>query len=155
VVKTVTAARPSFAEIGGDTLYVYQRRERMLKQFLPHERTPSANLPLVARHKLAVLVLTALIGVGFGGCYRGFDVEDKQPPPGYPGGACLLDGCYQPATCLADEDVCIDPNEPCKGIYCSGNGTCGIDMATDRPFCSCDPGFTDEPYAYFCIPMGL
>lgn len=108
------------------------------------------------RGLLAALGLTALIGVGFGGCYRGFDVEDKEPPPGHAGGSCVLDGdCYAPYACIADEDVCYDPTDPCKGIYCSGHGTCGFDMNTGYPFCSCDAGYTNEVYAYFCTPLGL
>ncbi|HLT37365.1 MAG TPA: hypothetical protein VK034_13825 [Enhygromyxa sp.] len=102
------------------------------------------------------IALGALIGAGFAGCYRGFDVEDKQPPPGYPGGACVLGtDCYQPNLCIAEHEVCYDPTDPCKGIYCSGHGTCGFDMNTSLPFCSCDPGFNNETYAYFCTPDGL
>jgi hypothetical protein len=89
------------------------------------------------------------------GCYQGFDVEDKEPPPGHPGGTCLNENCYDPGACYVEENVCIDPADPCKGIYCAGHGTCGIDIDTNHPFCSCDAGYTNEPYAYFCIPVGL
>jgi hypothetical protein len=108
----------------------------------------------VARRTLAALVLAALTGAGFGGCFHGFDVEDKEPPPGHPGGACVTGGCYVPSVCITDEDVCYDPMDPCKGIYCGGHGTCGLDMATQLPFCSCDLNYTNEPYAYYCIPAG-
>jgi hypothetical protein len=109
----------------------------------------------VSRRTLVALALGALTSAGFGGCYRGFDVEDKQPPPGHPGGACVLDDCYDPAACMTDHDVCYDPLDPCKGIYCAGHGACGLDMSTNRPFCSCDVGYTNEVYAYFCTPIGL
>jgi hypothetical protein len=110
--------------------------------------------PTVARRTLVALALAALTGAGFGGCYRGFDVEDKQPRPGHPGGACVLDDCYEPSVCIIDQQVCYDPTDPCKGIYCGGNGTCGLDMATSLPFCSCDLGYGNEAYAYFCTPTG-
>jgi hypothetical protein len=115
----------------------------------------------VALDKLAVLAFAALTALPIlsitasVGCYRGFDVEDKQPPPGHPGGQCLLGGCFLPTACMEDEQVCYDPNEPCKGIYCSGNGTCAIDMSTNLPVCTCDLGFTNQTYAYFCMPIGL
>ena len=89
------------------------------------------------------------------GCYRGFDVEDKQPPPGHAGGTCLQGGCYNGVQCYAEENICLDPADPCKGIYCGGNGSCGIDIDTNYPFCACDPGYTNEPYAYFCIAAGM
>jgi hypothetical protein len=63
--------------------------------------------------------------------------------------------CYLPAVCIDEHEVCHDPFDPCKGIYCSGNGTCGVDMATSLPFCVCDPGYTNQAYAYFCTPIGL
>lgn len=108
------------------------------------------------RHALLALA-AALVGLGVGvsGCYRGFDVDDKQPPPGYAGGQCLPAGCYEPAACLDGENICLDTLDPCKGVYCGGYGTCGIDLDTNIPFCACDPGYTNEPYAYFCVPMGL
>lgn len=109
----------------------------------------------MAPRVLVALALAALIGVAFGGCYRGFDVEDKQPPPGHAGGACVVEGCYLPYACIEEHQVCYDPSDPCKGIYCGGYGTCGFDMSTGLPFCSCDPGFTNEVYAYFCTPIGL
>jgi hypothetical protein len=109
----------------------------------------------MARRTLAALALVALIGAGFGGCYRGFDVEDKQPLPGHAGGSCVLEDCYEPYSCIDEHQVCYDPADPCKGIYCAGYGTCGFDMGTNLPFCSCDPGYTNEVYAYFCTPIGL
>ena len=108
---------------------------------------------MVRRKPLALLAVAALTVMVAPGCYRGFDVEDKQPPPGHPGGECLAGECYLPTACIVDEQVCYDPSEPCKGIYCGGNGTCGIDMETNLPFCSCDPGFSNEPYAYFCLRL--
>lgn len=105
-----------------------------------------------ARSGLAAIVFA--LGLVFG-CYHGFDVEDKQPPPGHPGGTCLNQGCYNAGVCHVQEDVCLDPVDPCKGIYCAGYGACGIDLDTNYPFCSCDPGYTNDPYAYFCIPVGL
>ncbi|PRP93636.1 hypothetical protein [Enhygromyxa salina] len=99
-------------------------------------------------HTALLAVLLASVG-----CYRGFDVEDKQPPPGYPGGSCLVgSGCNQGAQCLAEAQVCIDPLDPCKGIYCGGNGSCSFDLDTNAPFCACDPGFTNESFAFFCTP---
>ncbi len=100
------------------------------------------------------LVLAALLGAGYG-CYRGFDIEDKQPPPGHAGGSCVLDDCYEPYACIVDDQVCYDPLDPCKGIYCAGYGTCVLDMDTNQPACVCEPGFTNEVYAYFCTPIGL
>jgi hypothetical protein len=98
--------------------------------------------------------LVALMLAG-AGCYHGFDVEDKQPPPGYPGGACLTGSCYGGGQCLTEDQVCIDPLDPCKGIYCGGYGTCALDLSTNAPFCACDPGYANESFAYFCTPVGL
>lgn len=96
----------------------------------------------------------ALLGVLLtgAGCYHGFDVEDKEPSPGYPGGTCVVGSCYEGAACEAEQQVCIDPVNPCKGFYCGGNGTCAVDLDTSMPFCTCDPGFTNESFAYFCTP---
>ena len=33
------------------------------------------------------------------------------------------------------EGVCIDPLDPCKGIYCAGYGTCAIDFDTNINRC--------------------
>ncbi|PRP97561.1 hypothetical protein ENSA5_32540 [Enhygromyxa salina] len=100
------------------------------------------------------LLLTALVGfvpgLVLGGCYSGFDVEDKQPPAGFPGGKCLGSVCNQGVECIVDEQVCVDLVDPCKGIYCGGNGACGVDLDTSLPFCTCNPGYTNEMYAYFC-----
>jgi hypothetical protein len=104
---------------------------------------------------LALVGLSIGFGLGSGGCYHGFDVEDKQPPPGYPGGKCLPAGCYDAVECYMDENICIEPTNPCKGIYCAGFGTCGVDLDTNLPFCQCDPGYTNEVYAYYCTPVGL
>jgi hypothetical protein len=128
---------------------VYQSAKRQLKKILFHGPFGSVNLPTVARRTLAALVLAALAG-----CFHGFDVEDKEPPPGYPGGSCVAEDCYPPADCITDENVCYDTTDPCKGIYCGGHGTCGFDMDTQLPFCSCDLNYTNEPYAYYCIPVG-
>jgi hypothetical protein len=108
--------------------------------------------------RLVVASSLCLVGLSLGlglGCYHGFDVEDKQPPAGYPGGQCMGGACYGTTECVADENVCIDPADPCKGIYCGGNGACGLDLDTNLPFCTCDPGYTNEIYAYFCTPTGL
>lgn len=85
------------------------------------------------------------------GCYHGFELEDKEPPPGHAGGTCLPPGCYNGALCYDVENVCVHPQDPCKGFYCGGNGTCGVDLDTNLPVCTCDPGYTNEPYAYFCM----
>jgi hypothetical protein len=97
---------------------------------------------------------TALLGVLLVsvGCYQGFDIEEKEPPPGYPGGSCSVGACNQAVQCLAEEQICIDPMDPCKGIYCGGNGTCGLDLDTSMPFCTCDPGYTNASFAFFCTP---
>jgi hypothetical protein len=112
--------------------------------------TPLAKLTKLTPGLVPGLVLALVFG-----CYHGFDVEEKEPPPGHPGGTCLPEGCYGANECYAEEDVCLDPVDPCKGIYCAGFGSCGVDLDTNRPFCSCDSGYTNEPYAYFCIPIGL
>lgn len=104
----------------------------------------------VAAPRIALLALVGVVA-----CYHGYDVEDKQVPPGYAGGQCQGSACIDGSVCYVDEGVCIDPLDPCKGIYCAGYGTCAIDYETNIPFCTCDPGFTNEPYAYFCIPIGL
>jgi hypothetical protein len=113
---------------------------------------PCAVVAIPHAKLLAVGVLT--LGLAFG-CYHGFDVEDKEPPPGHVGGTCLPEGCYQGGQCYVEENVCLDPTDPCKGIYCGGHGTCGIDLDTNYPFCNCDAGYTNEPYAYFCVAAGL
>lgn len=108
-----------------------------------------------SRLRLSVIALVASFALGsLAGCYRGYDVEDKQPPPGYAGGQCNAGQCYDGSMCLAGESVCFDPLDPCKGIYCGGNGTCGVDLDTSLPFCACDPGYANEPYAFFCTPAG-
>lgn len=109
----------------------------------------------MGRRTLAAFALAALTGAGFGGCYRGFEIEDKQPPPGHAGGSCVNDGCYLPYACILDHQICYEPTDPCKGIYCGGHGTCGLDMATNLPFCSCDLGYENQAYAYFCTPAGF
>jgi hypothetical protein len=117
--------------------------------------------PRRSKRRSARVLALGLFGLGFvgsvgvGGCYHGFDVEDKQPPPGHAGGSCVLDDCYQPYACISAEQVCYDPLDPCKGIYCSGHGTCVFDMGANLPVCSCDVGYSNDPYAYFCTPIGL
>jgi hypothetical protein len=101
------------------------------------------------------MLLAALLGAGFGGCYRGSELEFKQPPPGHAGGQCIGGECYGQYACITDESVCYDPADPCKGIYCSGYGTCALDIDTNIPVCVCDPGFDNELFAYFCTPIGL
>jgi hypothetical protein len=104
-----------------------------------------------ASARTLALLLGTLVGL-VSGCFSGYDLEDKEPPPGFPGGICLPEGCYGAVECLTSEDVCIDPTDPCKGIYCGGNGTCAIDLQNDNlPFCVCDPGYTNEMYAFFCM----
>lgn len=97
----------------------------------------------------------ALLSLALGSasaCFTGYDLEDKEPPPGFPGGVCLPEGCYGAVECMVEEDVCIDPVDPCKGVYCGGHGTCAIDMTMgNQPFCVCDPGYSNETYAFFCI----
>ena len=115
-----------------------------------------ASLSLVATRGLEsasrLILLAALLGsVGAGACYRGYDLEDKEPPPGHAGGACLMQGCYDMGQCYEDEQICYDPADPCKGIYCGGNGVCGVDIDTGLPFCQCDPGFSNETYAFYCM----
>jgi hypothetical protein len=105
----------------------------------------------LAKRRLVASVLALGLALG---CYQGFDVEDKEPPPGHPGGTCLNQGCYGAGQCYVQENVCLDPADPCKGIYCGGSGTCGIDLDTNYPFCNCDAGYTNQPYAYYCVPVG-
>jgi len=98
------------------------------------------------------VALALAFGLGSLGCFEGFDLEDKEPPPGYAGGVCLPQGCYEAVECLVEHDICVDPADPCRGIYCGGNGTCTIDMTKgNQPLCVCDVGFSNETYAYFCI----
>ncbi|MCA9684684.1 MAG: hypothetical protein KC431_29950 [Myxococcales bacterium] len=87
------------------------------------------------------------------GCFHGYDLEDKEPPPGYPGGTCVPGaGCRLPSVCYEEFGICYDQNDPCKGIYCGGNGTCTIDMANqNRPLCVCDPGYSNDAFAFFCL----
>ncbi len=107
-----------------------------------------ASLAHLRSSVLAVLCL----GLGLGlGCYHGFDLEDKEPPPGHAGGVCIQGACYDEVDCYEAFDICYDPGDPCKGIYCGGHGTCGIDADTDMPFCVCDPGYTNEVYPFFCL----
>jgi hypothetical protein len=109
---------------------------------LPHRSQRGLGLGLFGMMMLASLGL---------GCFTGYDLEDKQAPPGYAGGICLPQGCYDAVECLTEHDVCFDPAEPCRGIYCGGHGTCTIDMNNDdQPLCVCDPGYTNEVYAFFC-----
>jgi hypothetical protein len=133
-----------------------------VKQFLPHPRAALLKTHHVRptnpakRALVALALISSGLGVGLGGCYRGFDVEDKEPPLGHPGGSCVQKTqCYQPNVCMTEHEVCYDPMDPCKGIYCGGNGTCGIDIDTNLPFCSCDVGYTNATYAYFCTKTGL
>ena len=88
------------------------------------------------------------------GCYSGGDRE-KEPPPGFPGGFCLApNGTCHEGTCdVAGGAYCYDPVDPCKGIFCGGNGVCLIN-AEQKPSCECDPGFSNEMYALFCEPAG-
>jgi hypothetical protein len=88
-----------------------------------------------------------------GGCFKGGELEDKEPPPGYPGGFCQAPAatCNPGLQCLNDS-ICYDPNEPCKGIFCGGNGVCALDMDTLTPICLCNPGYEDETYSHFCTP---
>lgn len=126
----------------------------MLKHFVVASRSRDAlRCAVVAapHRRLAALAFAFAASMGLVvGCYHGFDVEDKEPPPGHPGGTCLPAGCYDAGVCHPQENVCLDPADPCKGIYCGGHGTCGIDIDTNYPFCSCDPGYSNDPYAYFC-----
>lgn len=113
-----------------------------------HQRAPG-GIPGIL---LGAVVFTLGLALG---CYHGFDVEEKQPPPGHAGGTCLDQGCYNAGVCYVEENVCLDPADPCKGIYCGGHGTCGVDLDTNYPFCSCDGGYANEPYAYFCVAIGI
>lgn len=91
--------------------------------------------------------------VVLGGCYTGGELEDKEPPPGYPGGFCLAPEatCNSGLVCF-DDSICYDPAEPCKGVFCGGNGVCVIDVDDGAPRCMCDPGYTNETYSHFCSP---
>jgi hypothetical protein len=103
-----------------------------------------------ARRRWPWLLLMLVTSSGLA-CFHGFDLEDKQPRPGYAGGVCLPDGCYDAVECLVEENICVDPFDPCRGVYCGGNGTCAIDMTNDnQPLCVCDPGTTNTQFAYFC-----
>ena len=108
----------------------------------------------MATRRLLALLLTTSLGAALGGCYSGFDVEDKEPPPGYPGGVCYNDACQPGATCHEDEQVCVDLVDPCKGFYCGGAGLCTVDLDTFLPVCTCDAGYSNEMYAYYCMPLG-
>ena len=114
----------------------------------------------VVPRKAALLVaLTTVglgLGVGLGGCYHGFDVEDKQPPPGHPGGSCVQDDCYQPYACISAEQVCLRPRRSVQGhlLLRPRDSACST-WARTSPVCSCDVGYSNEVYAYFCTPIGL
>lgn len=93
-------------------------------------------------------VLAAIVG-----CFRGYELEDKEPPPGYPGGVCVSNDCPGIVECYTEHQLCYDPQEPCKGIYCGGNGTCLIDMDNgNKPMCQCDIGYNNDAFAFYCVP---
>lgn len=96
-----------------------------------------------------------MLGVLATACYEGGELEDKEPPPGYPGGFCEAPdaSCNPGLTCL-DDSICYDPNEPCKGVFCGGNGGCFLEGDTFEPLCMCDPGFTNVEFSHFCEPEG-
>lgn len=99
--------------------------------------------------KRALAVGLALGAVG--ACYRGGDLDEKEPPPGEIGGACI-EGLCNAGMCVHGQ-ICYDPQDPCKGIYCGGNGTCFQDLDNlNTPVCVCDAGYQNETYAYFCTP---
>ena len=87
-----------------------------------------------------------------GACYRGAELSEKEPPPGYPGGPCLAGGICEEGVCSGLSTVCFDPLEPCRGFYCGGNGYCGVDNQSGEPICACDPGFSNVQYSHYCTP---
>jgi hypothetical protein len=104
----------------------------------------------LSHHHWPPLGAVLIVSLGFG-CFKGYDLEDKEPPPGYAGGFCLPEGCYDAVECLVEHNVCVDPFDPCRGIYCGGHGTCAIDMTNgNQPLCVCDLGYTNDAYAFFC-----
>jgi len=110
---------------------------------LPQTRSPRIHA------LLGLLVLLCLPA-----CYRGGERE-KEPPPGYPGGFCLAPSgtCYDGACDIPGGAYCYDPADPCRGIFCGGNGSC-LPNAEAKPTCACDPGYSNATYALFCEPAG-
>ena len=98
---------------------------------------------------LTKVALVGALGLLGAGCYSGAELEDKEPPPGYPGGRCLDTGGCLDGICL-DGEACFDPDDPCKGFYCGGNGSCMVEVDDGAPMCMCDLGYSNAPYTYFC-----
>jgi hypothetical protein len=104
---------------------------------------PLAGAP-VARWLLAACALLA-------GCYDGPD--SLEPEPGYPGGLCIEPAgiCAQPNwECEGDGRYCVDPADPCRGVYCGEHGVCAIDGDSDRPVCTCEQGYSNYRYRLYC-----
>ena len=107
----------------------------------------------LVRRPLAVLVLTLFAGVGWG-CSK--DAEGNgETKPGKVGGVCNFGTCDE-GICY-QEEVCIDPDDPCRGFDCGGNGTCFVDLDTEpqSPVCMCDEGFSNVQYSLLCQEIFL
>lgn len=84
--------------------------------------------------------------------------EPPEPPPGEPGGLCVLDGnlpaCNADAsTCNVELNYCYVPEAPCEGFTCGGSdrGTCS--PVAGLPACTCLDGFENETFALYCCPL--
>lgn len=99
------------------------------------------------------------------GCFRGGERE-KEPPPGLPGGFCLVppgldpSGAPRPGECDVGEcypdgdgGFCYDPEDPCEGFFCGGSdrGTCAV-TNDDLPACECKSGFQIGRWSFYCCP---
>ena len=104
--------------------------------------------------RAAAGLLAAGLGLGLAACFTGAELEDKEPPAGHPGGLCLQgDTCEDGGVC-SEGGACYDPDDPCKGFSCGGNGMCMIDGQDYFPYCECDPGYDNAQYLYYCTAIG-
>jgi hypothetical protein len=103
--------------------------------------------------RLVVGVVSGCLSLALAACYSGGERE-KEAPNGYPGGLCIDDGVTAPACedalwICVDGEFCMDPDDPCNGVFCGGAGECNVNDQ-DVPYCLCDVGFNNERYYLVC-----
>ncbi|GEM_PF-1672802 len=102
------------------------------------------------RRARGTLVVGVALLFGAPACFDGAELDQKEPPPGHPGGQCI-DGEFCSAGVCWEGEACYEPNKPCQGFYCGGNGTCMVNADTLAPYCLCDPGYSNAEYSFYCI----